>query len=355
MRRVLGTVAVLVVVVVGLLVGSRSVGPGTQPAPASRLYVAISRSDDESAAREIEVIDTASGERSLIDIGARISALTLSPDRKTLFVGLDDGLLLLVDPVNGVRYGEIRSRRASWILPLGTTEVLLVGSSPTGGAIAKVDVPGRREIAVAEIEALPGQPVIRGGELLVPVVVRNDTRAASVGPNALAVYSTATLARSASSLVAYMTGRVAHGHPIAHLMRSQSVVYLAQWDSGPGAARLLLGVSGEAQPREVLVAVTTPGTERPLRGLATVQSSLASTPDGVLHVCTGSAELAARYIVTETARLVGSECGQLVSAAERVYLAVRGKPRVAVIDAVSGRALRDLLLPGIPVLIAGSP
>jgi len=75
----------------------------------------------------------------------------------------------------------------------------------------------------------------------------------------------------------------------------------------------------------------------------------------VLHVCTGSAELAARYIVTETARLVGGECGQLVGVAERVYLAVRGKPRVAVIDAASGRALRDLLLPGIPVLIAGSP
>lgn len=355
MRRVLGAVAVLVVVVVGLLVGSRSVGPGTQPAPASRLYVAISRSDDESVAREIEVIDTASGERSLIDIGARISALTLSPDRKTLFVGLDDGLLLLVDPVSGVRYGEIRSRRASWILPLGTTEVLLVGSSPTGGAIAKVDVPGRREIAVAELDVLPGQPVVRAGELLVPVVARNDARTAQLAPNSLAVYSTATLSRSANSLVAQMTGRLALGHPIAHQTASRGVAYLAQWDSGPGAARLLIGVAGEMKPREVLVAVTTPGTERPLRGLATVQSSLASTPDGVLHVCTGSAELAARYIVTETARLVGSECGQLLGVAERVYLAVRGKPRVAVIDAASGRALRDLLLPGIPVLIAGSP
>ena len=355
MRRVLGAVAVLLVVVVGVLVGSRYVGPGTQAAPASRLYVAISRSDDESAAREIEVIDIASGERSLFDVGARISALTLSPDRKTLFVGLDDGLLLLVDPVSGVRYGEIRSRRASWILPLGTTEVLLVGSSPTGGAIAKVDVPGRREIASAELDALPGQPVVRGGELLVPVVARNDTRATVLGPNSLAVYSTATLSRSASVLVANMTGRVSLGHPIAHLAPPRGVAYLAQWDSGLGAARLFIDVAAETQPREVRVGVTTPGTERPLRGLAAVQSSLASAPDGVLHACTGSAEIAARYVVTDTARLVGSECGQLVAVAERVYLAVRGKPRVAVIDASSGRALRDLLLPGIPVLIAGSP
>ena len=355
MRRVLLGVAVLAILAAGVVAGARYVGPGSQPAPASRLYVAISRSDDESAAREIEVIDTASGERSLFDIGARISALTLAPDRKTLFVGLDDGLLLLVDPQSGVRYGEIRSRRASWILPLGTTEVLLVGSSPTGGAIAKVDVPRRREVAVAELDALPGQPVVRGGELLVPVVARNDTRAAVLGPNSLAVYSTATLSRSANALVASMTGRVSLGHPIAHLAPSRGVAYLAQWDSGPAAARLLIGVAGEAKPSEVLVGVTTPGTERPLRGLASVQSSLASTPDGVLHACTGSAELAARYVVTEAARLVGSECGQLVRVAERMYLAVRGKPRVAVIDAASGRAVRDLLLPGIPVFAAGSP
>ena len=355
MRRVLLGVAILAVLAVGVLAGTRYVGPGSQPAPASRLYVAISRSDDESAAREIEVIDTASGERSLFDVGGRISALTLAPDRKTLFVGLDDGLLLLVDPQSGVRYGEIRSRRASWILPLGTSEVLLVGPTPTGGAIAKVDVPGRREVTSAELDAVPGEPVVRAGELLVPVVPRNDTRAAVLGPNSLAVYSTATLARSGSILVAQMTGRVALGHPIAHLAPSRGVAYLAQWDSGPGAARLFIDVAGETQPREVRIGVTTPGTERPLRGLASVQSSLASSPDGLLHVCTGSAELAARYLVGETARLVGSECGQLLRVQERLYLAVRGKPRVAVIDGLSGRPLRDLLLPGIPVLAAGSP
>lgn len=355
MRRGFVAIAVLVIAAIVLLIGSRSFGPGTQPAPASRLYVAISRSDDESAAREIEVIDTASGERSLFDVGGRISALTLAPDRKTLYVGLDDGLLLLVDPQSGVRYGEIRSRRASWILPLGASEILLVGSSPTGGAIAKVDIPGRREVAVAEIDALPGQPVVRGSELLIPVVARNDTRTASLGPNVLAVYSTATLSRSGSILVAQMAGRVALGHPIAHLAPSRGVAYLAQWDSGPAAARLFIDVAGESQPREVRVSVTTPGTERPLRGLAAVQSSLASTADGLLHVCTGSAQLAARYLVGDAARLVGSECGQLVRVEDRLYLAVRGKPRVAVIDGSSGRSLRDLLLPGIPVLVAGSP
>lgn len=338
-------IAALLAIAAGAFVVSRLLGPGTQAAPASRLYVAISRSDDEAAAREIEVIDTASGERSLFDIGARISALALSADRKTLYVGLDDGLLLLVDPTSGVRYGEIRSRRASWILPLGGAEVILVGPSPTGGAIAKVDVPGRREVATAELDAVPGQPVVRGGELLVPIAVRGD--------NSLAVYSAATLVRSASTPVVRMTGRVAFGHPIAHLTPASGVAYLAQWDSGPAAARLLIDAAGEATPREVLIAVTAAG-DRPLRGLASVQSSLARGPGGLLHVCTGSAERAARYVVGDAAQRVGTECGQLVRVADRIYLAVRGKPRVAVIDEVTGRALRDLLLPGIPVLVAGS-
>lgn len=355
MRRALILTTVLVLAALGAVAALRSQGPGTQAAADSRLYVAISRSEDETAAREIEVIDMASGERSLFDIGGRISALALSPDRKTLYVGLDDGRLLLVDPTSGVRYGEIRTRRASWILPLGPGEALLVGPSPTGGAIAKVDLAGRREVAVMELDAIPGQPAVRAAELLVPLVVRNEARTAALGPNGLAVHSTATLERSTLSIVQNLRGRAALGHPIALLAPGGSVAYLAQWDSSPAAARLLIGVAGDAKPREVLVAVTAPGTDRPLRGLAAVQSSLASAPGGALHACTGSAELAARYVVAEAAVKVGDECGQLVRLGDRVYLAVRGKPRVAVLDGASGRVLRDLLLPGIPVLAAGSP
>src|SRR5918995_1245328 len=97
MRRVLLAAGVLAIV----LVAARAIGLGTRAAPESQLYVAISRSDDETAAREIEVIDTASGERSLFDVGTKITALALAPDRRTLYVGADDGRLLLIDPTNG--------------------------------------------------------------------------------------------------------------------------------------------------------------------------------------------------------------------------------------------------------------
>ena len=346
MRRVLLAAAVLAIVVLAVLVSARAVGLGTRAAPESHLYVAISRSEDETAAREIEVIDTASGERTLFDVGTRISALALSPDRRTLYVGAEDGRLLLVDPTNGATYAVISSRRASWILaPPGRDDVILVGGDPAGISVTRVDVPNRREAkSILITGAAPGRPAIRGGELLLPYVVRTD--------NSLGQYDALSLERSVASLVGRIVGRTALGLPQVHLTPQGSAAYLAQWDSSSAAVRLLTGVAGETKPKELLLGVTSPGNDRPLRGLLEVQSSITSAADGTLHVCVGNSDFAARYVVGTAPRLVGSECGQLARLADRVYLAMRGKPRVAVIDAASGRILRDLLLPGIPVLVA---
>lgn len=345
MRRVLVAAGVLAIVVLAAIAGARAAGLGARAAPESNLYVAISRSDDETAAREIEVIDTVSGERSLFDIGTRISALALSPDRRTLYVGADDGRLLLVDPTNGATYAAIPSRRASWIVATpGRDEVILVGADPAGITLSRVDVASRREVkSVLITGAAPGRPAIRGGELLLPYVVRPD--------NSLGQYNATTLELTLASRIARIGGRTALGLPQVHLTSQGAAAYLAQWDSGLAAVRLVSGVAGEGKPREVLLGVTSPGSERVLRGLQEVQSSLVSAADGGLHVCVGNAELAARYVVGTDQRLVGSECGQLARVTDRVYLAVRGKPRVAVIDGVSGRILRDLLLPGIPVFV----
>lgn len=348
MRRVLLAAAVVAIVAVAALVGARAMGLGTRAVPDSLLFVAISRSDDETAAREIEVIDTASGERSLIEVGARITALALAPDRRTLYVGVDDGRLLLVDPANGATYANIPTRRASWILtPADRQEVILVGSDPGGISLTRIDVTERREVKSLLITgAVPGRPSLRGGEILLPYVVGRD--------NSLGLYDSVTLERSVASQVTRITGRQSHGLPQVQLTPQGSATYLAQWDSSPAAVRLVTGVAGDTRPVELLLGVTSPTDARPLRGLLEVQSSLASAGDGTLHVCVGNADHAARYVVGREQRLVGSECGQLVRQADRVYLAVRGKPRVAVIDAASGRIVRDLLLPGIPVLVASS-
>jgi hypothetical protein len=346
MRRVVLAAAVLAIVVVAALIGARAVGLGTRAAPESRLYVAISRSDDETAAREIEVIDTASGERSLIDVGTRITALALAPDRRTLYVGADDGRLLFVDPTNGAIYAHVLTRRASWILtPPGRDDVILVGADERGISLTRVNVTDRREAkSILITGAAPGRPSLRGGEVLLPYVIGRD--------NSLGLYDSVSLARSVASLVARVVGRQALGLPQVQLTPQGSAAYLAQWDSSPAAVRLVTGVAGETKPQELLLGVTSPSDATPLRGLREIQSSLASAADGALHVCVGNAEYAARYVVGAEQRLVGSECGQFARVVDRLYLAVRGKPRVAVIDAASGRILRDLLLPGIPVFVA---
>ena len=346
MRRVLLAVAVLAIVLVAALMGVRAIGLGARAAPESRLYVAISRSDDETAAREIEVIDIASGERSLFDVGTRITALALAPDRRTLYVGADDGRLLLVDPTNGATYAQIFTRRASWILtPPGRDDVILVGADQGGISLTRVDVAGRREAkSVLITGAAPGRPSLRGSDILLPYIVGKD--------NSLGLYDSVSLDRSVASLVSRVVGRQALGLPQVQLTPQGSAAYLAQWDSSPAAVRLVTGVAGETKARELLLGVTSPTDARPLRGLLEIQSSLASAGDGMLHVCVGNAEYAARYLVGAEQRLVGSECGQLVRVIDRMYLAVRGKPRVAVIDAASGRIIRDLLLPGIPVFVA---
>lgn len=348
MRRVLLAAAVVAIVVVAVLVGARTMGIGTRAAPESLLFVAISRSDDETAAREIEVIDTASGERSLIDVGVRVTALALAPDRRTLYVGADDGRLLLVDPTNGATFAHIPTRRASWILtPPGRQEIVLVGTDPAGISLTRVDVIERREVkSLLVTGAVPGRPSLRGSEILLPYVVGRD--------NTLGLYDSVSLDRSVASLVTRIVGRLALGLPQVELTPQGSASYLAQWDSGAAAVRLVTGVAGETRPQEIVLGVTSPSDATPLRGLREVQSSLTSAADGTLHVCVGNAEFAARYVVGTEQRLVGSECGQLVRVVDRVYLAVRGKPRVAVIDAASGRIVRDLLLPGIPVFVASA-
>lgn len=347
MRRALIAVAALAVIVVAVLVGVRSVGPGTRAAPEDRLYVAISRNEDETDAREIEAIDLASGERTLFDVGARITALTLSSDRRTLFVAVDDGRVLLLDPNDGVTFGEIRTRRALWLVAVpGRSEVVALSHDGATATVARLAVAGRREEASATLpDAAPGRPAFRRDELLVPLWSR--------GANALARFEGQALDRVQRAQVARLAGRLQLGVPQVQVTPNGEAVYLAQWDSSPAAVRLLTGVAAEAPARETLLAVAGPAPDRPLRGLLQVQASLASAGDGTLHVCVGNAATATRYVVGTAAQVVGSECGQLTRAGEGMYLALRGKPRVAVIEATSGRILRELLLPGIPVLVAG--
>ncbi|HET8569784.1 MAG TPA: hypothetical protein VFM93_12470, partial [Candidatus Limnocylindria bacterium] len=205
MTRIAAVLAVLVVAATAAVVGARALGlGGGRPAPESRLYVAISRSDDETAAREIEVIDTGSGERTLFDVGIRISALALSPDRRTLYVGTDDGRVLLYDPNSGGFIAEIRTRRLASLLPVGD-ELYGVSSARDGSAAVRIDLRARKEAAATPLPGLAGRPAYAAGSLYVPYV--DGTR------NALARLSAPSLEVLETRVPTLVLGRTVFGTP----------------------------------------------------------------------------------------------------------------------------------------------
>ena len=113
-------VAVILAVVAGAGAVARGVGPFARAAARSAVYVAISRSTDESDTREIEAIDLAAGTRELFDAGGRvvfldattgtrfdevdvhgpaITSLVPTPDGRTLYAITGTNVLGSVVPI----------------------------------------------------------------------------------------------------------------------------------------------------------------------------------------------------------------------------------------------------------------
>jgi len=289
--RTLALAALAALVVAGAALAtarSLGLGPFARPAPASWLYVAVSRNEDGTDAREIEVVDTITGERSLIDVGVRISALAVSPDRRTLFVGALDGRVLLLDATSGGKYAELRSRSApAHILALSAERLAVVSGTPnTAGVVAVFDLVRKQELAALQMAGPVGRPALSEGRLLLPVVDRraNDLYELALDP----------LGVGSQRLVTGIAGRASFGVPQASNRDGGEAAFLSQYDSSVAGARLFPDVR---LPNALVVGVQRPFDERPLRGLSEVLTSFASAPDGSLHVCVGNASLAARYRV----------------------------------------------------------
>jgi hypothetical protein len=347
--RIVIAVVVLALLAGGALLVARSAGLGPfAAASASRVYVAISRSDDETDAREIEVIDVATGERDLFTVTGHITALAVARDHRTLFVGTSDGRVLLLDPSRGSLFRTLAVRGPVFhLLPLDDPARLAV---VTSAGLALWDVIATRELGTLAIDGTPvGRPALRASEVLVPV---SDAQAQM---NALVVATLEPLSASRWG-VTRIVGRMPSGVPQVIVNVEGQPVFLAQFDPAIGGARLQIGALDQPRPRELVLAASTSSDGRPLRGLLQVQSSLGLGRDGVVHACIGNADVATRYRLArgaEAPERVGSECGQFVVAADgTAYLAVRGKPQLAVLSSETGKVVRGLPLPGIAVLAA---
>lgn len=344
MRRLLAA-AVLLVLVAGATATVAGFGPlAARGAAASVVFVAISRSADEGDAREIEAIDLAAGTRALFDAGERVTALALSPDRRTLHVARSDGHVVSLDAATGTPFAD---------LDLGHRPIAALVPSTDGRLLSVLAVPElRTTLIVVDLERRTARPpiavgtrptggaVLRGAELVVPSGDALGLEVAFVDPARGVVDATLTLPRGSLA------------PPLAVDLGESGVGVVGFAPSGRAAGATVSLVRdathweawGLALPAALGGRPVGPGNPILLGG-----GLQAAAGPGTLHLCSGGG-VPRRYTVALADRAVamaGSECGALAGGPD-VLLARRDPAQLLVLDGRTGRVQRVLPLAGVP-------
>jgi len=339
-RRPLIAIGVVVVVLAaGAVAYVRGIGPLASPtAPASVVFVAISRSTDETDAHEIERIDLAAGTRDLFDVGARISAMALSPDRRSLYVAQDGGMVVLLDATTGSPFGAV-GLGARGIVSLSPTadghSLFAVTVSSGTSAVVPIDLDARKAADPIALAASAGPAVLWGDALVVP---HGDVRGLQVAfVDVVTRTVTARLVLPRGTLVpppAFPVGATGTG--------------IAAFDA-PFAGGLGLRVYLVSDPLHWTDVSL--GGPLPLGPARQVGPSIhaAATADGTIHVCSTAGTAARRYVLGPDLKTVGTagDCGPLAGG-DALLMATRVPPQLVVIDEKSGKSLRTLPLAGVP-------
>lgn len=354
MRRLVGLViaAITVLVLVGLGTagaGAIGIGPFARPLPAGTVFVAISRNDDETDAREIEVIDLAGGERQVFAVDGRITAMALSADRRSLYVAIVGPKLMLLDARTGRAFGRVDLEgNVLTQLVVGPDgrlyAIALAGQSLT---IAAVDVDAKRSgppLVIGEAGSA-GRPAPIGDDLLVPLADPGTVQLVRVTLKPLAVGQRTEIPRSGGL----------PGAPAALPLGTGATAALAPFDAGARGARLFV-FSDPAQRREKTLGFGNFSFSSP-RGVLDIQGQAAASTDGsAIQVCVGNSRSARRFSVAVTDLVAterGAECGQMTHGdGDTVLIATRGSPHLIVIDEHTGITRKSLALAGIPTQLA---
>jgi len=337
----LGVVALIVLAVAAAYV--LRVGPLVPPAaPRSVVFVAISRSTDETDAHEIEAIDLDAGTRDLFDAGGRITAMALSADRRSLYVALDGGKIVFLDATTGSAFGDV-DLHGPTIASLAPTAdgrtVFAVTVTNVQSAVVPIDLAGPKAADPITFAMTAGPAVIRGDALIVPLGDPQRLQVAFIDVNSRAV--TARLSLPRGTLVPPTAFRIGDG-----------LTGIAAFDGGVGAGGTGLRVYSVTDPLHWTdVALQAPfpqglGRQQLFIGLQAVASA-----DGAIHVCMAFGAAARRSVVTgSNVAPAGSDCGPLAGG-DRIVMGKRDPAQLVVLDDRSGGTLRSLPLAGVPARI----
>jgi hypothetical protein len=347
-RPLIALGVVLLLLVAGAVTYALGIGPLAPPTAArSVVFVAISRSNDEADAREIEAIDLTAGTRDLFDAGGRITAMALSADRRSLYVALDGGKVVLLDATTGLQFGalDLGGPRVISLVPTVDGHTLFaVAVTNVQSAVVPIDLSKKKAGVSITFPMTAGPAVLRDDSLVVPLGDNQRLEVAFVDVNTHAVRSRLTLPLR-GSLVA----------PAAFGKDGERTGIVA-FDGGFGGGDALLRVYVLTDPAHWSEAAGLQAAPFPREpGLRPVGIGLqaAVAQDGTVHLCATVGTAARRYVVGPDLKgtSAGTDCGPL-SGGDRILMAKRDPAQLLVLDERSGKVIRTLPLAGVPARLA---
>jgi hypothetical protein len=341
-RRTLIALGVLILIVVaGAVAYLQGIGPLAAPtAPRSVVFVAISRSTDEADAHEIETIDLVAGTRDLFDAGGRITAMAISPDRRSLYVGLDGGKIVFLDATTGSRFGAVDLGGPTVVSLVPTTDaktLFAIAVTNIQSSVVPIDLVTKKAAEPITFPMTAGAAVIRGGTLLVPLADPQRLQVAFIDVNTRTVTSRLMLPRG--SLVAPAAFRIGD-------TRTGIIAFDGGLGGGATGLRVYLVTDALHWSDIALQAPFPQGLTRQQIGIGL--QAVAST-GGTIHVCSTAGTSARRYLIGTDLKAtnVGTDCGPLAGG-DAILMAKRDPAQLLVIDELTGKTTRTLPLAGVP-------
>lgn len=342
MRRtlfVLGGLILLVLIVAVAYVNG--IGPLAAPsAPRSVAFVAISRSTDETDAREIEAIDLDAGTRSLFDAGARITAMTLSPDRRSLYVGLDGGKIVLLDATTGSQFGAVDLGGPAIVSLVPTADgrtLFAIAVTNIQSTVVPIDLAAKTAGDPLTFPLTAGAAVLRGETLIVPLGVGSELQVAFIDVRTRTVTSRLVLPRG--SLI-----------PAIAFAVSQTQTGIVSFDGGLGRGATGLRLYLVTDPLHWNdLALQAPFPQGLTRRQISIGLQAVTSAQGTIHVCSIVGDAGwLHYVVTDlVAAAPTTECGPLAGG-DRILMARRDPAQLLILDDKTGKTLRALPLAGVP-------
>jgi hypothetical protein len=337
-RPLIALGVVLLLLVAGAVAYVLGVGPLTRPSAAgSVVFVAISRSSDEADAHEIEAIDLTAGTRDLFDAGGRITAMALSADRRSLYVALDGGKIVLLDATTGSQFGAI-GLGGPTVVSLDPTAdgrtLFAVAVTNIQSSVVPIDLATKKAADRVTFAMTAGVAVIRGDMLIVPLADPQRLQVAFIDVTTRAVASRLALPRG--SLL-----------PAAVFAISGTRTGLVMFDPGltGGGGLRVYTITDPLHWSDLLLQAPWPQGQGRQIGIG-LQAAAAA--DGSIHVCSAAGTNARRYVVSADLQgaIAGTDCGPLAGG-DQTVMAKRDPAQLLVLDG-SGKAVRTLPLAGVP-------